>query len=606
LQNHDYGTKKTNQFGNYIVSFIVVVSLFLLVNILATQYVAQYFGYHENLGDSLYHYFYNPFGWIIWQQDFYTHYSLFFKTLNITMFFVIAAVFGVFIVIRMLALRKSKTHDDVHGTAHWMSDSEIKSIGLIGQEKGVYIGGYADGSKLHYLKHNGPEHVLAFAPTRSGKGIGLVLPTLLDWRESVIVLDIKGENWALTAGWREQYANNRVLKFDPTADDGLSVKFNPLEEIRVGTSYEIGDLQNIAMMIVDTDGKGLRDYWEKSSFSFVSGLILHTIHKAKKSNQPYPNLTDVYELLNKDEIRDLLEEMLSSNHHLVSLVGREMLNKATEELSGVVGSTASYLNLYVDPIISNNTSKSEFRINDLMRGEQPVSLYLVLKPNDKNRIMPLIRLIMNQLLRRLLEDLEFEDGKSVKTYKHRMLLMLDEFTSLGRLGIFQESLAFMGGYGIKAYIIIQDITQLYEAYGKDESIMSNCHIRIAYAPNKVETAELLSKMSGITTVVKSYTTTSGNRVSVMLGQVTESLQEISRPLLTPDECMRLPGAIKDNNAQVIEGGDMLIFIAGQAPIYGKQILFFKDKVFLDRSKVAAPKLGSTTLMSQVEYEVKLP
>lgn len=606
MQNHDYGTKKTNQFGNYIVSFIVVVSLFLLVNILATQYVAQYFGYHENLGDSLYHYFYNPFGWIIWQQDFYTHYSLFFKTLNITMFFVIAAVFGVFIVIRMLALRKSKTHDDVHGTAHWMSDSEIKSIGLIGQEKGVYIGGYADGSKLHYLKHNGPEHVLAFAPTRSGKGIGLVLPTLLDWRESVIVLDIKGENWALTAGWREQYANNRVLKFDPTADDGLSVKFNPLEEIRVGTSYEIGDLQNIAMMIVDTDGKGLRDYWEKSSFSFVSGLILHTIHKAKKSNQPYPNLTDVYELLNKDEIRDLLEEMLSSNHHLVSLVGREMLNKATEELSGVVGSTASYLNLYVDPIISNNTSKSEFRINDLMRGEQPVSLYLVLKPNDKNRIMPLIRLIMNQLLRRLLEDLEFEDGKSVKTYKHRMLLMLDEFTSLGRLGIFQESLAFMGGYGIKAYIIIQDITQLYEAYGKDESIMSNCHIRIAYAPNKVETAELLSKMSGITTVVKSYTTTSGNRVSVMLGQVTESLQEISRPLLTPDECMRLPGAIKDNNAQVIEGGDMLIFIAGQAPIYGKQILFFKDKVFLERSKVAAPKLGSTTLMSQVEYEVKLP
>ena len=606
MQNHDYGTKKTNQFGNYIVSFIVVVSLFLLVNILATQYVAQYFGYHENLGDSLYHYFYNPFGWIIWQQDFYTHYSLFFKTLNITIFFVIAAVFGVFIVIRMLALRKSKTHDDVHGTAHWMSDSEIKSIGLIGQEKGVYIGGYADGSKLHYLKHNGPEHVLAFAPTRSGKGIGLVLPTLLDWRESVIVLDIKGENWALTAGWREQYANNRVLKFDPTADDGLSVKFNPLEEIRVGTSYEIGDLQNIAMMIVDTDGKGLRDYWEKSSFSFVSGLILHTIHKAKKSNQPYPNLTDVYELLNKDEIRDLLEEMLSSNHHLVSLVGREMLNKATEELSGVVGSTSSYLNLYVDPIISNNTSKSEFRINDLMRGEQPVSLYLVLKPNDKNRIMPLIRLIMNQLLRRLLEDLEFEDGKSVKTYKHRMLLMLDEFTSLGRLGIFQESLAFMGGYGIKAYIIIQDITQLYEAYGKDESIMSNCHIRIAYAPNKVETAELLSKMSGITTVVKSYTTTSGNRVSVMLGQVTESLQEISRPLLTPDECMRLPGAIKDNNAQVIEGGDMLIFIAGQAPIYGKQILFFKDKVFLERSKVAAPKLGSTTLMSQVEYEVKLP
>jgi len=603
LTKHNYGTRKSNQVGNYIVSFIVVISLFLLVNILATQYVAQHFGYHENLGDSLYQYFYNPFGWIIWQQDFYAHYSYFFKSLNIMMFFIIAAVFIVFILIRMLALRKSKTHDDVHGTAHWMNDAEIKKTGLISGKEGVYIGGYEKGSKLHYLKHNGPEHVLAFAPTRSGKGIGLVLPTLLDWRESVIVLDIKGENWALTAGWREQYANNRVLKFDPTAADGLSVKFNPLEEIRLDGAYEIGDLQNIAMMIVDTEGKGLRDYWEKSSFSFISGLILHTIHKAKKEDKPYPNLTDVYELLNKDEIRDLLEEMLISKHHLVSLVGREMLNKAAEELSGVVGSSSSYLNLYVDPIISNNTSKSEFKINDLMNGEKPISLYLVLKPNDKNRIMPLIRLIMNLLLRRLLEELTFENGKSVKNYKHRMLLMLDEFTSLGRLGIFQESLAFMGGYGIKAYIIIQDITQLYEAYGKDESILSNCHIRIAYAPNKVETAELLSKMSGTTTVVKSYTTTSGNRVSVMLGQVTESLQEISRPLLTPDECMRLPGAKKDINGQVVEGGDMLIFIAGQAPIYGKQILFFKDQVFLDRSKVAVSQFTSPTFKD--EDEVKL-
>ena len=605
MQNHDYGTKRKNQVGNYIVSLIVVVSLFFLVNILATQYVAQHFNYHENLGNPIYQYFYNPFGWIIWQQDFYTPYSYFFKSLNITMFFIIVAVFMVFIFIRLLALRKSKTHDDVHGTAHWMRLDELKKTNLLEQKEGVYIGGYEEGSNLKYLKHNGPEHVLAFAPTRSGKGIGLVLPTLLDWRESVIVLDIKGENWALTAGWREEYAHNRVLKFDPTALDGLSVKFNPLEEIRIGESYEIGDLQNIAMMIVDTEGKGLRDYWEKSSFSFISGLILHTIHKTKKEDKPYPNLTDVYKLLNAEEIKDLLEEMLSSKHHLVSLVGREMLNKAAEELSGVVGSSSSYLNLYVDPIISNNTSKSEFTINDLMNAEKPVSLYLVLKPNDKNRIMPLIRLIMNQLLRRLLEELEFENGKSVKTYKHRMLLMLDEFTSLGRLGIFQESLAFMGGYGIKAYIIIQDITQLYEAYGKDESILSNCHIRIAYAPNKMETAELLSKMSGTTTVVKSYTTTSGNRISVMLGQVTESLQEISRPLLTPDECMRLRGAKKDNNGQVIEGGDMLIFIAGQAPIYGKQILFFKDQVFLDRSKVAAPTLTASILKDELDYEVKL-
>jgi len=605
LNNQSYGTRGNNQVGNYAVSVIVVVFLFFVVNIFATQYVAYHFDYHENLGDSLFQSFYNPFDWIFWQLDYFDQYSIFFKTLNMTMIFVFISVFVIFILIRLLALRKSKTHNDVHGTAHWMSTPDIKKTGLFKQKEGVYIGGFEDGSKLEYLKHNGPEHVLAFAPTRSGKGIGLVLPTLLDWRESVIVLDIKGENWALTSGWREQYANNRVLKFDPTASSGMSVKFNPLEEIRIGTDYEIGDVQNISMMIVDTEGKGLRDYWEKSSFSFISGLILYTIYKSKYENKNYPNLTDVYEVLNRDDIRDLLEEMVNSNHKLISLVGQEMLNKASEELSGVVGSASSSLNLYIDPIISNNTSVSEFKINDLMNDDKPMSLYLVLRPADKNRIMPLIRLIMNQLLRRLLEELEFEEGKVVKTYKHRMLLMLDEFTSLGKLSVFQESLAFMAGYGIKAYIIVQDVSQLYEAYGKDESIMSNCHVRIAYAPNKVETAELLSKMTGTTTVVKSYTTTSGDRISVMLGQVTESLQEISRPLLTADECMRLQGAKKGSDGQVLEGGDMLIFIAGQAPIYGKQILFFKDKVFLDRSKVVAPKLTNFVEKSSFIHEVKL-
>ena len=605
MKEQHYGEQSSSQVGNYIVSIIVVIALLFLVNVLATQYVAYHFDYHQNLGDSIYQKLYNPFGWIIWQRQFFTEYSSFFRTLNMVMIFLFIAVFVVYILIRLLALRKSKTHNDVHGTAHWMRDDEIKETGLMSQKQGVYIGGFEDGSKLKYLKHNGPEHVLAFAPTRSGKGIGLVLPTLLDWRESVIVLDIKGENWALTAGWREQYANNRVLKFDPTDADGLGVKFNPLEEIRIGTDYEVGDVQNISMMIVDTEGKGLSDYWEKSSFSFISGLILYTIYEYKHKGKQYPNLTDVYELLNSTDIGELLEKMVKNSHHLIALSGREMLNKASEELSGVVGSTSSSLNLYVDPIISRNTSMSDFKINDLMNNEQPVSLYLVLKPADKNRIMPLIRLMMNQLLRRLLEELEFEEGKVVKSYKHRMLLMLDEFTSLGKLTIFQESLAFMAGYGIKAYIIVQDISQLYAAYGKDESIMSNCHVRIAYAPNKIETAELLSKMTGTTTVVKSYTTTSGDRIAVMLGQVTESLQEISRPLLTVDECMRLKGAKKDNSGNVIEGGDMLIFIAGQAPIYGKQILFFKDQVFLDRSRVSVTQHSNSFKKSVLDYEVKL-
>ena len=166
--------------------------------------------------------------------------------------------------------------------------------------------------------------------------------------------------------------------------------------------------------------------------------------------------------------------------------------------------------------------------------------------------------------------------------------MADELTGVGKLSVIEEQLAYMAGYGIKAYIIIQDLSQLHALYGKDESIISNCHIRVAFAPNKVETAEVLSKMSGTTTIVKKSITSSRNRTAVLLGNVSDTLQEVQRPLITVDEVMRLAPAKKDKNGNITEAGDMLIFIAGESPIYGKQILYFKDKAFLDRSKVQLP------------------
>jgi len=217
-----------------------------------------------------------------------------------------------------------------------------------------------------------------------------------------------------------------------------------------------------------------------------------------------------------------------------------------------------------------------------------LSLYLVVPPSDKDRLKPLIRLIINQVVRSLTERMEFKDGRSVAGYKHRLLLMIDEFPSLGKLDIFEEALAFIAGYGIKAYLIIQDISQLWTAYGKDESIFSNCHVRVAYAPNKVETAELLSKMTGTTTIVKESASYSGDRLQPMLGNVSTSEQEVARALLTPDEVMRLPASKKDDKGNVTEAGDMLVFVAGHAPIYGKQILYFLDPTFSERAKIHAP------------------
>ena len=610
-----YGTNSKGQVKNFAMSVLIFFLLLIVANQIATQYVATVFAYHPNLGEPIYKHFYWFWKWIPWSVEYFNTYGYIFKMVYASMSAAIIFLLVVFIALRLLVIRKAKKHTDIHGTAHWAKENEIKQMNILNQDDGVYIGAYRDKSgKTRYLRHNGAEHILAFAPTRSGKGVGLVLPTLLSWKHSAIILDIKGENWHLTSGWRAKWANNIVLKFDPSSADGSSVKFNPLEEIRLNTPYEVGDVQNITMMILDPEGKGLSDYWSKAGFTFGVALILHHLYKQKHTTGSVGSLPKLYATLNDPElnITQLIDEMLNfkhirhysrsstseaekelpqekwHSHPTVATAAREAANKAEAELSGVVSTVGANLGLYSDPLIAKNIECSEFKIKDLMNANKPISLYLVIKPTDMDRLRPLVRIVMNQILRILIEEIKFDKGELVKSYKHRLLLMLDEFTSLGRLEVFQNSLAYMAGYGIKSYIIIQDLTQLYNAYTKDESIISNCHIRLAYAPNKIETAELLSKMAGTTTVVKSYTTTSGSRTSVILGQVTESYQEVSRPLLTPDECMTLPGAKKDTEGRVVEAGDMLIFIAGKAPIYGKQILFFKDRVFLDRSKVPPP------------------
>jgi type IV secretion system protein VirD4 len=195
-----------------------------------------------------------------------------------------------------------------------------------------------------------------------------------------------------------------------------------------------------------------------------------------------------------------------------------------------------------------------------------VSLYIVSPSSDMDRIKPLTRLVLNMTLRRLTEGMAYNaDGTSKSLYPHRLLLLIDEFPSLGKLDVFEEALAFIAGYGLKALLITQDLSQLQKAYSKDESIVSNCHIRIAYAPNKIETAELLSHMTGKTTVTQTQLQYSGSRLAMMLQNVNTSENTVGRELLTPDECMRLPE------------GDELVFMAGHSPIYCQKIKYYADR-----------------------------
>jgi type IV secretion system protein VirD4 len=287
-----------------------------------------------------------------------------------------------------------------------------------------------------------------------------------------------------------------------------------------------------------------------------------------------------------------------------------MLDRPDEEAGSVLSTAKSYLSLYRDPIVGRNLSQSDFKIKDLMNHQSPVSLYIVTQPNDKARLRPLVRVLVNMIVRLLADHMDFENGRPKAHYTHRLLMMLDEFPSLGRLEILQESLAFVAGYGIKCYLICQDLNQLKSretGYGADESITSNCHVQTAYPPNRIETAEHLSKLTGQTTVAKEQITTSGRRTSALLGQVSRTLQEVQRPLLTTDECLRMPGPIKDSEGLINKPGDMVVYVAGFPAIYGVQPLYFEDPIFQARAAIQAPKHSDrlTQLHAQMGQGIKL-
>ena len=578
---------------------------FLISLEIGTQYVAYKFHYHASLGFSFKH-VYLPWQLLWWNIKYPNYHPEYFNAA----FGMVVMSSCLFLMLLMFAnrhLKKENISEYLHGSARWANRDDLNDAGLLSQEEGVYVGAIEDEQgEIHYLRHNGPEHVLTYAPTRSGKGVGLVIPTLLSWNHSCVITDLKGELWAMTAGWRQKHANNKVIRFEPATFKG-SARWNPLDEIRVGTESEVGDVQNLALLVVDPDGKGLETHWQKTSQALLVGFILHAIYKLNNQGEPatFPNIDRMLVDPNIN-IAELLIEMTQyphiegKTHPVISASARDMIDRPEEEAGSVLSTLKSYLALYRDPVVAHNVSASDFCIRDLMNHASPVSLYIVTQPNDKARLQPLVRVMINMVVRLLADKMEFErvpddKGHSLvrakKTYKHRLLCMIDEFPSLGKLDILQESLAFVAGYGLKFYLICQDINQLKSrerGYGPDETITSNCHIQNAYPPNRVETAEHLSKLTGQTTIVKEHITTSGKRLSTFLNQISKTVQEVSRPLLTIDECLRMPGPKKDSDGLIREAGDMVVYVAGFPAIYGKQPLYFNDPAFLARASVEAP------------------
>ena len=458
-----------------------------------------------------------------------------------------------------------------YGTARWATTPEAKAAGLLGAD-GIVLGRLAN----QYLRHDGPEHVLCFAPTRSGKGVGLVVPTLLTWPGSVIVHDIKGENWELTAGYRARHG--RVMLFDPT--NASSAAYNPLLEVRRG-EWEVRDVQNVADVLVDPEGSLEKcNHWEKTSHSLLVGAILHVLYAERDKT-----LAGVANFLSdpKRPIEATLRAMMSTPHlgkggvhPVVASTARELLNKSDNERSGVLSTAMSFLGLYRDPVVAQVTRQCDWRIADLISDERPATLYLVVPPSDISRTKPLIRLVLNQIGRRLTEDLHDPNRKQ------RVLLMLDEFPALGRLDFFESALAFMAGYDLKAFLIAQSLNQIEKAYGPNNAILDNCHVRVSFATNDERTAKRVSDALGTATELKAMKNYAGHRLSPWLGHLMVSRSETPRALMTPGEVMQLPPT------------DEIVMVAGTPPIRAKKARYYKDPRLLER---VLPPPVPTTMVS---------
>ena len=567
-----------------IVSFVVLLVAVVAGSVAATQYLARSFGYASELGPSVSVAgirLYPPFAWYTWYGQWARHAPKPFGA-------ALAMSVGGFLIGLPVALRirggsNAPKPTGAYGTARWAERRELKAAMLL-EPSGIVLGQTDEARFRHtktggwqlerpgeLIRHDGPEHAIVFAPTRSGKGVGVVVPTLLAWTGSVIVYDTKRENWDLTAGWRRKFSH--CLRFDPTSPH--SVRFNPLMEVRPAP-LDVRDAQNIAEILVNPDTTAeQRDHWKLTGHAFLVAVILHVLYAEEDKS-----LAGVLHFLT-DPARTLPEQLHvmlhtphldGAPHPAVAGGAREMLNRSDNERSGVLSTAISFLSLYRDPLIAANTSASDFALADIMCAERPVSLYLVVPPSDFDRTRPVMRLVLNFFGRRLTEYLNEVDGPGgLRAKRHRLLYLIDEFPSLGRMPFFVTSLAFLAGYRIKCLLIAQSLNQLDQAYGRDNPILDNCHIRLTYAANDERTAKRISELAGQASLVKVQISEGERAGPFAAPRVSRSYQEYGRALKTADELLSLNFT------------DALLMVGNLRPYLGKKIMFYADPRFAGRA-----------------------
>ncbi|KYH12718.1 type IV secretory system conjugative DNA transfer family protein [Neorickettsia sp. 179522] len=445
--------------------------------------------------------------------------------------------------------RPFKKKESVHGDARWATEREIRKIGLRSR-KGLLLGK----DKKGFLIAGGFQHALLFAPTGSGKGVGFVIPNLLFWEDSVVVHDIKLENFNLTSGYRKKIGQ-KVYCWSPADPDGKSHCYNPLDWVSSKPGQMVDDVQKIANLLMPE-----QDFWVNEARSLFLGVVLYILAVPEKVK----SFGEVVRVMRSDDVTYslavALDTMGKKIHPVAYMNIAAFLQKADKERSGVISTMNSSLELWANPLIDTTTATSDF--NFMKFKKELTTVYVGLTPDNLTRLQPLMQVFYQQATEFLCRHLPQKDEP------YGVLFMMDEFPTLGEMEQFKTGIAYFRGYNVRLFLIIQDTEQLkgiYEEAGMN-SFLSNSTYRITFAANNIETANLISQLVGNKTVAQE----SLNKPKFLdLNPASRSLHvsETQRALLLPQEVIMLP---RDQQILLIES---------TYPIKSKKIRYYEDSFF---------------------------
>lgn len=409
--------------------------------------------------------------------------------------------------------------------------------------------------------------------TRSGKGRGHVVPTLLSWTEGVLVHDPKGELWSTTAGWRARFSH--ALYFNPR--DPHSARWNPMAEIRPGPG-ELAQVQRLTAIL--SDPGGVRDeeaIWDKAASEILEAVILHVLYTEA---DPDKSLLKVRELLaDLDETAEVMVRTLHrvgpdgepETHPFIKTAAKGYAAMHDRFRTSVQGTARSYLKWLAGEDIERALSTSDFALGDLMCAEAPMSLYVQVAPADAAALKPLVRLLFYAAAQSLTAH-ETTDAAG-RAKRRRLLMVMDEFPLLGRVEFFEKSLRLMSGYGLKAMFVAQSLNDIVETYGPNNTILDNCAVYTAFSALDPLTQDKVSKLTGSTTETR---TSRSGPAGLAAGRSSVSRSEIERPLLEPGEIRSLPDE------------DQLVFAAGIKPLRARKLRYDQRAPFRARADQLPP------------------